>query len=246
MAESARIHIDLTEDLENEVIKIYGEMTEALKDALREAKSSLGDLCEKTHYEPMVNVVNETLSRFREEVRGTATKIFEEWKDGNASFRAAAEHSQAGEAARETAENIDGKIEGFFDDFWDGELFEEIGRIDVSRPTVTNEDFDTLEEIYRKASEQVKEAGEQPVKQIRDKGGDNPTYLLAVPPVEALTETLKKAFEAFTDKVKEFKEESQERTNEQIKNSEDMAQGALESAASMSEVTESMEFLKDI
>lgn len=237
MAETGRIHIDLTQELQDEVIKAYGDMTDGLGKTLGEARNSLEELCNNTQYEPMLRVVNQTLGSFQEEVRSKATEIFEEWREGNASFSAAARFSEAGDAALETAQQIDRGIADLFEDFWSHNPFtEEIGDINLSMPVIRDEDFDTLEEIYRKASEQVAEEGEQPVKQIQEKGGENPTYLLAVPPMTALAETLKNAFRGFTDKVKEFKEESQEKTARQRTYSEEMAQSALDSSVSAEEV----------
>lgn len=237
MAETGRIHIDLTEELEQNVTKAYEDMTQGLITVLGTTKNELEELCNNTKYEPLLDVVNRTLRSFQEEVRSKATEIFEEWREGNASFSAAARFSEAGNAALETAQQIDGRIADLFEDFWSQNPFaEEIGVNDLSRPVIRDEDFDTLEEIYKKASEQVAEDGEQPVKQIQEKGKENPTYLLAVPPMTALAETLKNAFHRFTDKVKEFKEESQDKTTQQEAFSEEMAQSALSSSANVDDI----------
>lgn len=248
MAETGRIHIDLTEELERNVTKAYEDMTQGLITVLGTTKNELEELCNNTKYEPMLRVVNRTLRSFQEEVRGKSTEIFEEWREGNASFSAAARFSEAGDAALETAQQIDRGIADLFEDFWGQQnpFAMEIRVSDLSRPVIRDEDFDTLEEIYKKASKQVAEEGEQAVKQIQEKEDENPTYLLAVPPMTALAETLKNAFHRFTDKVKEFKEESQDKTKQQEAFSEEMAQSALSSSANVDDIAAGQKFFGEI
>ena len=247
MAGSERTHIDLTDELEQEVYTTYENLTEALKEVLGTTKASLVELCNKTQYQPMVNMVNTMVDSFQQEVTPKARTIFQEWQTGDASFTAAARNSEAGSEAEAVAGDSERNIEEFFESFWIKNPFaEEIIGIKCIRPVIRDEDFDTLEEIYQKATESLEGEEEQAIGEIKRKGDDNPTYLLAIPPMEALAETLKKAFEGFTGRVKDYRAESQERTETQKARSEDMAERALNTAASAAEVADSMKFFADI
>jgi len=135
MAEN--IHIDLSEDIEQDVLQRYQSLCDDLTQKLNSMAQELEELCGQTQYEPMVNVVNDTVTLFNDEIYSVADQAFEEWKDGAGSFSAASENSQAGDAAAETARQMEQGIRDIFDGFWSSHPMGEGIQLDTSRPKIS-------------------------------------------------------------------------------------------------------------
>ena len=214
MAEN--IHIDLSEKIEQDIEKRYQDVCDALTEELNIMVQNLENICNETSYAPMVKCVNETVQLFDEDIYQLAKNVFEEWIDGNASFSAAVQTSQAGDAAQETARAIDGNIQDMFDNFWSSHPLGDAIQIDTSRPKVKAEDFDELKDIYTKAFENIESINEDSINQIVEQGEDNPTYNIIIPAIKAITETIKNAFGEFGKIIDDAKE-----TSEKLKQTQD-------------------------
>ena len=244
MAES--IHINLTEDIEDDLKNTYQSLCEDLKSDLKKMASELEELCEKTKYEPMVKVVNQTISLFNEDIKGVADQAFDEWVDGEGSFSAAAEKMQAGESAAETAKQIEQDIKDLYDGFWSPSPLGEELQTDTSRPEIRNDDYDTLKDIYTEHSNSVKGLSEDTISNIKSKGSDDPTYNVIIPAVKAITEPVKNAFEQFQSKVDAAKDESEELVQQQSQNNDEASEAATNTSASAADIAESLKMFDDI
>ncbi len=206
---AGNIHIDLSEEIECDLLQIYQSLCDDLTQKLNSMEQKLEELCMDTQFEPMVNVVNDTVTLFNEEIYSVADQAFEEWRDGNGSFSAASENSQAGDEAMETARQIEQRIRDIFDEFWSSHPMGEGIWLDISWPKIKDEDFDELKEIYTKFFQDVESIGDEVINQIVELRSDNPTYNVIIPAVKAITEPMKNAFEQFCTKIDEAKEDSE-------------------------------------
>lgn len=244
MAEN--IHIDLSEEIEQDLLSRYQGLCDELTQQLNTMVGELEELCNQTQYEPIVEAVNSTVQLFNDEIRSVADQTFEEWREGPGSFSAASENSQAGDAALETARQIEQSIRDQFDGFWSSNPMGNGIQIDTSRPKVKTEDYEELKEVYTKHSQEVENINEETIRQIAEQGDDDPTYNVIIPAVKAITEPMKNAFEQFGVKIDEAKEKSEELKQAQDANNEEASEVATNTSASAAEVAEELMIFDDI
>lgn len=244
MAEN--IHIDLSEEIEQDLLGRYQSLSDDLTQRLNAMYGELEEMCNRTQYEPMLKVVNNTITLFNEEIYGVANQAFEEWKDGEGSFCAAVENSQAGEAAMETARQIETGLRDLFDTFWSSHPLGELVQLDTSRPKIKEEDYEELKEIYIRCFQEIETIGEENLNQILELGGDDPTYNVIVPAVKAMVEPIKEAFEQFGTKVDEAKEESINLKQQQDSKNEEASENATQTSASAADIAEALQMFDDI
>lgn len=244
MAEN--IHIDLSEEIEQDLLGRYQSLSDDLTQKLNTMFGELEEICTQTQYEPMVNVVNTTITLFNEDIYGVADQAFEEWKDGEGSFSAASENSQSGEAALETARQIETSIRDLFDTFWGSHPLGEAVQLDTSRPKIKGEDYEELKEIYTRFFQEVENVSEENINQIAELGSDDPTYNVIIPAVKAITEPIKEAFEKFCIKIDEAKEESENLKQQQDSKNEEASENATQTSASAADIAEALKMFDDI
>ncbi len=245
MAES-NIHIDLTEEIEGDLGNRYQSLCDDLTQKLNGMAQELEELCSQTQYEPMLNVVNDTVTLFNDEIYSVADQAFEEWRDGSGSFSAASENSQAGDSALETARQIEQNIRDIFDTFWSSHPLGEGIQLDTSRPKIKTEDFDELKEIYTRFYQEVENVSEENINQIAEQGNDDPTYNVIIPAVKAITEPMKNAFEQFCTKIDEAKEASETLKQQQDANNDEASENATNTSMSASDIAESLKMYDDV
>ena len=243
---AGNIHIDLSEEIEHDLLQIYHSLCDELTHKLNSMEYELEDLCMKTRYIPMVNIVNDTVDLFNEEIYSVADQAFEEWRDGTGSFSAAAENSQACEAAMETARQIEQNIRDIFDEFWSSKPMGEGIQVDTRRPNVRGEVFDELKEIYTRFFQEVEWIKDEVVRQIAEQGSDEPTYNVIIPAVKAITEPMKNAFEQFCTKIDEAKEDSETLKQQQDQNSDEASEIAAQTAATAADIAEMLKMFEGV
>ena len=242
----SNIHIDLSEEIEQDLLSKYKSLCEEVTQKLNGMYQELEEMCTKTQYEPMVNVVNTTISLFNEEIYGISNQVFDEWIDGEGSFTAISENSQSGESALETAKQIEKSIEDLFDGFWSAHPLGEAVQLDTSRPKVKSEDFDELKEIYTRIFQEVETLGEETINEIKEAGSDDATYNVIIPAVKAITEPMKTAFEQFSAKIDEAKEDSEKLKQQQDTKNEEAAQLATDTSGTAADIAEALNMFNDI
>jgi len=244
MAEN--IHIDLTEEIEQDLLNRYQALCDDLTQKLNGMEQELEKLCSQTQYEPMLNVVNLTVNLFNDEIYNVANQAFEEWVDGSGSFSAAAENSQAGDSAIETAHQIEQNIRDLFEGFWSSHPLGEGVQLDTSRPKIKSEDFDELKEVYTRFFQEVGDVNEETISQIAEQGNDDPTYNVIIPAIRAIAEPMKNAFEQFCNKVDEAKEESESLKQQQDTNNDEASEATTNISASAADIAEALKMFDDI
>lgn len=245
MAEG-NIHFDLSKEIEQDLLNRYQTLCEELVQRLNSMAEELEKICMQTQYEPMVNVVNDTISLFNDQIYDNANHAFEEWLEGPGSFSAASENSQAGESALETARQIEQGIKDIFGEFWGGRPLGEGLQIDTSRPKLKGEDFDTLKEIYTKSSQDIESISDDSISQITGLGDDDPTYNVIIPAVRAITEPMKNAFEQFSTKIDAAKEDSESLKQQQDAHNEEAEFETMNITSSAAEVAEDLKMFENI
>lgn len=245
MAGNMNIHVDLSEDVQKELIETYEGFCESLKKMLGKMHGDLEKICEKTHYEPMVNIVNRTIEYLTEDIKNTADQALNEWMDGDGSFVKAAEHSQAGGDAEAIAREIEKQICGAYEDFWNPNPMGDGINVSTDRPIVEGQDFDNLAEEYQKASEEIESAGEDVVKKLKEQGEESPTYSILIPAVIALYKPLQTAFEKFKDNIADAKGESQDLATEQRGKNEEAAT-ETQTIASAAEISDALKMFDNL
>lgn len=244
MAEN--IYVDFSEEIEQDLLTRYESLCNEVTEHLNSMSGEAAELCQKTQYEPMVNVVNQTIALFDEEIVRVAASSFEAWRDGEGSFTAAARTSQAGDSAMETAQHLETSVNDLFSNFWSSHPMGDAIQVDTSRPTVRSEDFDTLKELYNKYFGNIGSTGEEAVSSIREAGSDNPTYNIIIPAVMAIAEPIKYAFEQFSVKIDEAKEQSDALTQQQSAHNEEAAETATQTNATAAEIADAVKMYSDI
>lgn len=245
MAEG-NIHIDLSEEIEQDLLSRYQSLCDELTQKLNGMYQELEEICTQTQYEPMVNVVNTTINLFNEDIYKVADQAFEEWREGDGSFSAASENSESGEAALETAKQIETRIRDLFDTFWGAHPFGEGVQLDTSRPKIKGEDYDELKEIYTRFFQDVESISEENINQIAEAGSDDPTYNVIIPAVKSITEPMKEAFEEFCTKIDEAKEDSENLKQQQGQKNEEASETATQTSASAADIADALKMFDDI
>lgn len=244
MAEN--IHIDLSEEMEEDLLGKYQSLCDDLTQELNSMMQELEELCGEVQYEPMVKVVNDTVDLFNGNIYSVSDQAFEEWRDGDGSFAAAAMKMQAGDDAIETATQIGQNIRDIFDEFWSSHPMGEGIQIDTSRPKVEEVNYDGLKEVYTKFSQNVETIGAGAINQIEQEGDEDPTYNVIIPAVKAITEPMQRAFTQFCVKIDEAKEESTALKQELVQANEDASETATVTSASAEEIAEALKMFDDI
>lgn len=228
----ASILIDLTEDLEQQVVSQYEDLTGQLSGAMNSMAKKWEELCQKTKYDAMVRKINEFKKVFYEDVQQSSRSVFEKWKEGDASFEAMTRRHGGGEAAEATAAGLDTKIEDLFNGFWNGKPLEEEIQIDVSRPVLEDEDFETFEKICRESFTKIKDdIAESKVRKIKEMANDDLVYEILVNPVEALTAPIARGIEQIAGLISKFRDEVNAASNEQRNKNEEARQSATSSVS---------------
>lgn len=243
---AANIHIDLSEEIEQDLLQKYQTLCGDLTQKLNSMEKELEGLCGQIRFKPIVKVVNATITLFNNDIFTTATKTFEEWKEGSGSFSAVAKNSQAGDAAIETAKKFEDKIKDAFDNFWIAHPMGEGLEIDTSRPKIKDEDFDNLKGIYTRFSEEVESRMETEISSIIELGNDDPTYNVIIPAVKAVTEPMKTAFKEFCAKIDKAKEDSENLKQQQSQHNDEASETATQTSASAADIASSLNMFDDI
>lgn len=245
MAEG-NIYLDLTEEIQEDLKTSYQSLCDELGANFAGMRRELEELCSATSYKPMMDTVNETVRMFDDDIHQLSMRVFQEWQDSDGSFRAVAEHSQAGEEALDTAGQMENALREILETFWGNKYLGDAMQIDTSRPVVKSEDFDTLKDIYQKHSDETQEIGENSIRQISGKGENNPTYHVIIPVMKAVAEPIKNAFAEFTGKIEKAKADSDSLRAAQETKNQEAADAATNTSANAAQIAESLEMFKDI
>lgn len=235
-------HIDLSEELEEQIGEKYKSFTEEVQEGINTLYEALSEICQRTQYLPFVTVVNEAIEQFDGEVKGISQRAFEEWMDGDACFRAAAEHSEAGDDAIGIGTEFDKRLSDIFEEFWTGNSFNSnnLIQVDTSRPRPEDQDFDDMKQAFATCHENMGELQTQTEAEITSEGDDNPTYALLAPAVIALIAPIVNAMDGFASRIDAFKDESNAKTQEQAQKKEDASESATNSAVDASDIAEAL------
>lgn len=244
MAEN--IYFDLSEEIQQDLENEYRTLCDEVKQTLSHMNEKMEEICTRTKYEPMVNAVNQTIELLDNDIRQNSTQAFEEWIEGEGSFKAAAVKSQSGESAVQTAAAIESNIREMFEDFWNSHPMGTGFQLDTSRPMVKDEDFEELGECYKDYSQKCDDLGEKTLSSIRQKGEDDPTYNIILPAVRAVTGSLKASFEEFTNKISEAKDKSEELKQAQSQSNEEALGTATNTTATASDIAEELKMYEDL
>lgn len=227
-------YFSLSEEMEQDLKEWYQSFCDDLSEKLRGMGTDLGNLCNQMQYKPAVDVVNKTIELFNGEISSRAKRVFEDWTQGEGSFAAAAQTFQAGDDAVETAKALENSIKDIFDSFWSSHPLGENIPLDTKHPKVKDEDFDELKNIYANVCREAESLGERIRNQINNAGNENPTYKMMHPAVEAISGTIKSAFDKFALQIDAAKEASTAKKQQQ----DNQAQGAFDSAKTTSATAE--------
>lgn len=243
---AGNIHFDLSDQIEEKITQSYTDLCSDLTEKLTALDSKLAEICKRTGYEPMVNVVNKTKKLFGEEISKTADSAFQAWLIGDGSFSKAAQNSQAGEDALGTAKNLESSIVEKFDTFWSSNPFVNEIAVDTSRPKIESNDFDELRDLYQKFSKEIDDLNNKAVNDILKDGEDNPTYNVIIPAIRAIAEPIKKAFESFCKKIDEAKGQSEAFMKAQSDKNTEAATAAITTSASAKDIAASLNMFEGV
>ena len=239
MAEN--IYIDLTEEIEDDLRSRYEQLSQDLTDVLSGVRDGATEICEKTSYEPMVNLINDITEKFNDEIRNDySTRAFDEWCDGEGSFSAIVENSYAGDAAAETARNLEAAIRGIFDDFWSSQPPGDTILVDTSRPIINSEDYVELKEVYMHAFDDITKIEEECTSSIASEGDENPTYNVILPAIQALVHPITVFFEGLAQKIEEAQSQSDELKSQQDQKNDEAVQTATTTTASVEQIADAL------
>lgn len=244
MAEN--IYFDLSEDIQRDLEEEIQELCEEMTQTLTQTYGQLEEICRNTMYEPIMKSVNQTIELFDDEIHTHSLNAFEEWIDGDGSFKAAAIKSQAGDSAMQTAADIENHIRDYLTSFWSNHPMGSAITVDTSRPRVKDEDFDTLGDIYKDCAQKIEDISERTLASIRHKGEDDPTYNVILPAVTSLTNPIKAAFEKFIGKISESKDKSEELKQQQAASNEEALGTATQTTASAAEIADALKMFDNI
>ena len=189
------IWFNLTKEFEKDLLHIYQSLCDNLAQKLDSLERELEKLCSQTQYEPMLNIVNETVDLFNDDTYSMADEAFGAWSDGQYSFSANAKMLVLGDVAIETAQQIEQSIKGLFEGFWSSRPLGKGINLDTSSPRIKQSDFDELKDIYTRFSLEVEDINEKIINQIKEQGYDDPTYNVVIPAIIAITKPINRWFE---------------------------------------------------
>lgn len=197
----SEIYFDLSEETEYDLIQKYNLLCDNLNESLRRLKYELEEICEKTRFIPILNIVNETIIFFSNEVYSVADKAFEEWIDSPNSFTAVTENAMVGESVLETAIGIEHNIRYIFDEFWSSHAFREVLNTNTLRPNVNGESVSKLKNLYTSFLRDIEFISEKTINDIIEQGKENTIYSAFLPAVKAIIDPIRNAFEHFYARI---------------------------------------------
>ena len=226
-----RIHINLTEDVESELIQNYQAFCDEVSGELKKMIGEAEKICHEVRYEPVTKAVNATVKIFNEEIHQESEKVFIAWLEGEGSFTAAMRNAQAGDDAIQTAKSLEKTIEECFNGFWQGKPMGDEFKTSTDRPKINDNDFEQLKDLYKDAGKSVKECCDNHRKELKQRSSEDKSYAVILPAIEAIGTTVEESFATFSKKIAEAKQQSGEIEKQQRGRDEQAAQQA-EAAAS--------------
>lgn len=245
MGANTNIHVDLSQAVEDGICNGYEEYCNNLKTELGKMKDDLEGVCNNTHYEPMVKMVQDTINLFEGNIRDAAQNAFKVWTEGDGTFEKAAQNSQVGGEGEATARNIDGKIATLFEEFWNPNPMGVLEKIDTDRPEVSENSFDELHGIYTKYQGNINGIGDDAVRMMKQLGSDTPTYNIVIPAIVALYKPMEKAFETIGSKIESAKSESAGFKKTQEQRNQD-AESDTATAATEEDIANALKMYDDV
>ncbi len=230
----SKIHIDLTEELENKVKELFRMTCEEIIGMIQKFHGNLESICQTTGYEPFINYTNSSLEQLAEEAKANSMKIYEDWRE-KGSFSQRAQKANAGEQALEIARGIDESVNAGIEEFWNSISTIQAISVDTSHPKISDESFEELKKIYMEASGEISEVGKQRIAEVEGLADENPSYEHIIAPIRAISDVVGNNLKAIAGKIKEFKSQSKDISSEQTKIDRDVAQSAVASAKQTAE-----------
>lgn len=235
---SDNYYINFSEEVEENLLKIYKEACEKLSENLSKLKEELVGICEDTKFERIVQAYNSMVELFDSQIKDYSTRVFDEWLDGSGNFVAAARKMEAGDDAEKTANGIQNRIKEQFSEFWANKALGEQINIDTSRGHLTSNDYENMKDALNKSGEEIEASYDEVKSQIDGESDSDATYTLLKPPVTALFEPMKNAFQRFADIVKNSIDTAEEKKASQENLNEEAIQEALSTSATAEEIAD--------
>ncbi len=194
---NCKAYFCISEEIEQDLIQKSTFLCDNLNMRLNRMKYELEEICKKTRYFPILDIVNKTIRVFDDEVYCAVDKALEEWGDSLVSV-----YSMAGDDTLEAAIRIEENIREIFYNFWSTNLFKEVIYIDTSRPGMKIENIYELKGIYTRYFYDIQSLSKKIVNHITEQ--EQPAYNIFVPAFKAITEPIKKTFEGSCAKIDNF------------------------------------------
>jgi hypothetical protein len=177
--------MDRAISVEQDILIKYQSLCDVLTQTLNVMERDLLEVCSKTRFKPIVNIVNETISSFNGEVLTVAMQAFDEWEgcEGNLSIRE------------------------YFFDFWYGHPLGETISIDCSRPNLKSDDINEMDKIGQIFKQKVMSIDEYTINIFSRTAEYSELYTMVIPAIKAITDSVEWWFEIYLAQVQKFIEE---------------------------------------
>lgn len=222
-----------TEDQQAELVGTYEKVVVDMQKASTDFVENLLEACNASNYEPVLLFGNQCIQFYNEDLITGIQANFQEWLNGDGSISALAREMEAGQAAEQTAAQMESELE---DALTSNIKPLDTMQVDVARPQETVEVFDKVSDIladYYKALEQIRDDANDTVQRLAD---ENDTFGSLSVMIPGTVDGAISAFEAIVARSDEMSEHFNQKRNI-VKNNQQTATQEMETKASEMEDT---------
>jgi|GEM_PF-4129219 len=188
---------------QRDIIYTYQMILERIAGATRGLAMDMNEICERTHYEPFVELAKMYLRFYQETVKAGVRRQYDQWSNGDTSLRAYVLHMDGGEDAARTAEMLQNQLR-------DAIEYEMFPRIDPPNSNtsffdVVASDFDVLNSMLDKYVREVQRIRFESIGVVERKLVDNSVFTCIKEPTVLAADFVSGSFDDLPRKIDELK-----------------------------------------
>ena len=184
------------------------------KSTLKNLRGELEKICNETEYEPLINVLNELITKqINEEIPKIVDKILENWKTEAYEKHA---KNMGIQSALTTAKNLDKDLYDLVKKLWQDKPLGEAIKAKTDAPEIDVARYDYLKQQIDKAAKALKENKDKHSKALKSDTATATTKSVAIPIIEAIFTPIENILVQFATKVDKYKQEADARNVSQL------------------------------
>lgn len=242
MAQGQGKYISLKPDTVKAIKTECSNGCDEVKNALKSLRGELEKICNETEYEPLINVLNELITKqINEEIPKIVDKILESWKTEAYEKHA---KNMGIQSALTTAKTLDKDLYTLVKNLWQGKPLGEAIKAKTDTPEIDVTKYDYLKQQIDKAAKDLKANKDKHSKALKSDTATATTKGVAIPIIEAIFTPIENILIQFAAKIDKYKQEADTRNVSQLNLNTKTEADANTTGASAGDLTAMLELFK--